>query len=73
MFGLQVALMFGNLVVVEQVFSWPGIGLYLSQAFSASDLPAVLGVALVFASTYLLLTALIEAAQAWLDPRIAAS
>ena len=73
MFGLQVALMFGNLVVVEQIFSWPGIGLYLSQAFSASDLPAVLGVALVFASTYLLLTALIEAAQAWLDPRIAAS
>jgi peptide/nickel transport system permease protein/dipeptide transport system permease protein len=70
MFGLQVAMMFGNLVVVEQIFSWPGVGLYLLQAFAASDLPAVLGVALVFATAYLLLTALIDAAQAWIDPRI---
>jgi peptide/nickel transport system permease protein/dipeptide transport system permease protein len=72
MFGLQVAMMFGNLIIVEQIFSWPGLGLYLLQAFGASDLPAVLGVALVFACAYLLLTALIEEAQAWLDPRIAA-
>jgi peptide/nickel transport system permease protein/dipeptide transport system permease protein len=73
MVGLQVAMMFGNLVIVEQIFSWPGVGLYLLQAFAASDLPAVLGVAVVFAAAYLLLTALIEEAQAWLDPRIGRS
>jgi len=70
MFGLQFALMFTNLLIVELIFSWPGLGYYLVQSFAASDLPAVLGVALVFAVAYLLLTSLIEAAQGWLDPRL---
>ena len=73
MVGLQVALMFSNLAVVEEIFSWPGLGLYLLQSFASSDLPAVLGVALVFAMAYLLLAALIELGQALLDPRIGAT
>jgi len=72
MFGLQFALMFTNLVIVEQIFSWPGIGFYLLQSFASSDLPAVLGVAIVFATFYLLLTTIIELLQAVLDPRLSA-
>lgn len=70
MIGLQVALLFGNLLVVERVFGWPGLGLYAVQAFTNSDLPAVLGIALVFGAIYILANILVEIAQSLLDPRI---
>ncbi|KQN74845.1 ABC transporter permease [Devosia sp. Leaf64] len=71
MLGLQVGLLFGNLLIVERVFAWPGLGLYTVQSFATSDLPAVLGVALVFGAFYILVTMLVEIAQSLADPRIA--
>ena len=71
MLGLQVGLMYGNLLIVERVFSWPGLGLYTVQSFSSSDLPAVLGVALVFGAFYICVTMLVEVMQSLADPRIA--
>lgn len=71
MLGLQVGLMFGNLLIVERVFAWPGLGLYTVQSFATSDLPAILGVALVFGAFYILVTMLVEIAQSLADPRIA--
>lgn len=71
MLGLQVGLLFGNLLIVERVFAWPGLGLYTVQSFATSDLPAVLGVALVFGAFYILVTMLVEVAQSLADPRIA--
>lgn len=70
MAGLQVGLLFANLLVVEQIFAWPGLGLYTTQSLGASDLPGVLGVALVFGVAYVVLNALVDVAQAWVDPRI---
>ncbi|MGX5850049.1 ABC transporter permease [Mesorhizobium sp. PL10] len=70
MLGLQIRLLFGNLLVVERVFGWPGLGLYTVQAFASADLPAVLGVALVFGILYILANTLIEIAQSIADPRI---
>jgi ABC-type dipeptide/oligopeptide/nickel transport system permease component len=71
MIGLQVGLLFGNLLVVERVFAWPGLGLYTVQAFTSSDLPAVLGVSLVFGTIYILVNIVIEIGQSIADPRIA--
>jgi ABC-type dipeptide/oligopeptide/nickel transport system permease component len=70
MLGLQVAVLFNNLLIVERLFSWPGLGLYTVQAFAAADLPAVLGVALVVAVTYLATAAVIDVVRAILDPRL---
>ncbi|WP_095088273.1 ABC transporter permease [Mesorhizobium sophorae] len=70
MLGLQVRLLFGNLLVVERVFGWPGLGLYTVQAFASADLPAVLGVAIVFGILYILVNTLIEIGQSMADPRI---
>jgi ABC-type dipeptide/oligopeptide/nickel transport system permease component len=70
MLGLQVGLLYGNLLIVERIFSWPGLGLYTVQSFNSSDLPAVLGVALVFGAFYIFVTILIEIAQSLADPRI---
>ena len=70
MLGLQIRLLFGNLLVVERVFGWPGLGLYTVQAFASADLPAVLGVAIVFGILYILANTLIEIGQSMADPRI---
>ncbi|BAB48459.1 ABC transporter permease [Mesorhizobium japonicum] len=70
MLGLQIRLLFGNLLVVERIFGWPGLGLYTVQAFASADLPAVLGVAIVFGILYILANALIEIGQSLADRRI---
>lgn len=70
MLGLQIRLLFGNLLIVERVFGWPGLGLYTVQAFASADLPAVLGVALVFGILYILANTLIEIGQSMADSRI---
>lgn len=70
MLSLQVRLLFGNLLIVERVFGWPGLGLYAVQAFASADLPAVLGVAIVFGMLYILVNTLIEIGQSMADPRI---
>lgn len=70
MVGLQVGLLFANLLIVERIFAWPGLGLYTVQAFAASDLPAVLGVSLAFGGFYILVNILIDLLQATIDPRV---
>ncbi len=71
MLGLQVGLLYGNLLIVERIFSWPGLGLYTVQSFASSDLPAILGIAMVFGAFYILVTMLVEVLQSVADPRIA--
>lgn len=70
MIGLQVGLLFGNLLIVERVFAWPGLGLYTVQALASSDLPAVLGASLMFGTIYILVNILVEVGQIVADPRI---
>ncbi|MFC5757833.1 ABC transporter permease [Rhizobium sp. GCM10022189] len=71
MLALQVRLLFGNLLVVELVFGWPGLGLYMVHSLASADLPAVLGVTLVLSVFYLAVSLVIEVFQTALDPRIA--
>ena len=65
--------MFNNLLIVEVMFAWPGLGMYTVQAFRSADLPAVLGAALVFAAVYLVLAAVIDILRAVIDPRLSLS
>ncbi len=70
MLGLQSGLMLAGVVVVETVFSWPGIGLYASQAIPVADFPAIAGVALVIGAAYVVINGLVDVLQAVADPRI---
>jgi peptide/nickel transport system permease protein/dipeptide transport system permease protein len=70
MVGLQVAFLFGNIVIIERIFAWPGLGLYTAQALSYPDLPAVLGVSMVFGASYVVINAVVDLLQAWADPRV---
>jgi peptide/nickel transport system permease protein/dipeptide transport system permease protein len=70
MSGLQARLLFGNMLIVERIFAWPGLGMYMVQSLSYSDLPAILGVALVLGGLYVAVGMIVEIAQRLADPRI---
>jgi peptide/nickel transport system permease protein len=69
--GLQVGLMFAGVVVIEQIFAWPGIGLYTVQSIPRTDFPAIAGVTLVLGAAYVIVNAVVDILQAVADPRIA--
>ena len=71
MAGLQLGFVFAGVVVVEFVFSWPGLGDYLAQSIPAADYPAILGVTLVLGAVYIVTNAVVDILQVIADPRIA--
>lgn len=70
MAGLQVGLMFAGVLVIEQIFAWPGVGLYMAQSIPVADFPAIAGVTLCLGFGYVLINALVDVLQAWADPRL---
>jgi peptide/nickel transport system permease protein len=71
MTGLQVGLMFSGVLVVEQVFGWPGIGQYIAQSIPVADFPAIAGVTLLLGAFYVAINTVVDLLQAAADPRIA--
>jgi peptide/nickel transport system permease protein len=69
--GLQVGLMFAGVVVIEQIFAWPGIGFYTVQSIPRSDFPAIAGVTLVLGAAYVIVNTIVDILQVVADPRIA--
>jgi peptide/nickel transport system permease protein len=73
MLGLQSAQMLGGSVVIESVFSVPGLGRLAQEAVAARDTPLLLGIILVSAVLVILINLLVDIAYAVLDPRVGAS
>lgn len=71
MTGLQVGLMFSGVLVVEQVFGWPGIGQYIAQSIPVADFPAIAGVTIMLGAIYVFINTAVDLLQAAADPRIA--
>jgi peptide/nickel transport system permease protein len=69
----QIGLVFGNLlagaVVVETVFSWPGLGQFAYNSILQSDYNAIMGFTLITGSAFIAVNLLVDIAQAVLDPR----
>jgi peptide/nickel transport system permease protein len=68
--GLQLAVLIGGTVVLENVFAIPGMGRYLLDAISNRDYPIVQAVILVFATLIIFSNLVIDILYAWLDPNI---
>lgn len=62
--------MLGGVVLVETVFSWPGLGRYTLDAILASDFPAIQGAILLVTTLYVLLYLLLDIGVALIDPRV---
>ena len=58
---------------IETVFSWPGLGRYAFQSTLALDFPAILGITLLVAVTYLLVNLVVDISYAIIDPRLVRS
>jgi peptide/nickel transport system permease protein len=67
--GLQVGNLLGGAVLIETIFSWPGIGALIYTAISARDLRVVEGATVVIAVTFVVLNVLVDLLQMIVDPR----
>ncbi|WP_342241919.1 ABC transporter permease [Inquilinus sp. OTU3971] len=67
--GLQAIYLVEGVVVVESIFAYPGIGHALVHAIIERDVPMVQGTALAMGLIFVAITAGVDAATAWLDPR----
>lgn len=68
--GLQFGALMGQAVVVEKLFSWPGIGSLLVDSVLQRDIPAVQGSILVVVLAFLAINLLIDVLYGVIDPRI---
>lgn len=68
--GLSVAAGFGSLVIMEQVFSIPGLGSYTVSALANRDYPAIQAVVLVVGMVFTIANLVVDLSYSLLDPRI---
>lgn len=67
--GISLGTLIGSTVIVEYLFSLPGMGTLIVSAASQGDFPMVQGAALVIAALYVLINAAIDLVYGYLDPR----
>ncbi|HPQ94037.1 MAG: ABC transporter permease [Thiothrix sp.] len=67
--GVQLITLIEGIVMLESLFSWPGIGHGLAHAIFARDIPMIQGAALVMGLAFVVLNALIDLVCYSLDPR----
>lgn len=68
--GLQLGFLLGGAVVVETVFSWPGIGKLLVDSIMVKDFSMIQGCVLVIGATFAIINIGVDLAYAAIDPRI---
>jgi len=68
--GLQFGGLLGGAVITETVFGLPGIGRYAVNSINYLNMPAVIGVTLMFAFMYMLVNLMVDIVYSALDPRI---
>lgn len=69
-FSLQFGYLLGWVALVETVFSWPGIGLYLYNALQSLDYAPILAVTLIVSATFIVVNLISDLLYPLLDPRL---
>lgn len=68
--GMEIPVLFGGAVIIEQVFSWPGLGLMTMSAITSRDYPVIMGVCLLSAIVVLAANLITDILYALADPTI---
>jgi peptide/nickel transport system permease protein len=68
--GLQAPVLIGGTVIIERIFSLPGMGRLLMDGVTGKDHPLVNGIVVLFAVCMVLLNLMIDLAYAFLDPKV---
>ncbi|WP_100399163.1 nickel ABC transporter permease [Bacillus sp. FJAT-44742] len=69
-FGISIGYMLSGTIIVESVFSWPGIGRYFVSAILNRDYPVIQFSVMFMAITFMLINLLVDIIYAYLEPRI---
>ena len=70
MLGIVLGYLLAGNVIVETVFSWPGVGQYAYGAVTSNDFNAIQGFILMVATIYVVLNLTIDVLYAIIDPRV---
>ena len=68
--GLQFGSLLGGTVLIETVFSWPGIGRLLVESILARDYPVIQGSILVFALLFIIINLIVDLLYGLIDPKV---
>ena len=71
--GLQLSGLLGGVVIIEQIFSIPGLGTYMLRALSAPDVPVIQAVTLTFVIIHVVMNLVVDISYGFLNPRVRAS
>jgi peptide/nickel transport system permease protein len=70
LFGLNIPILIGGTVIVEQIFVLPGMGLLMFDAINQRDYPIITGLMLIIGLVVLLVNLLVDLSYGFLDPKI---
>jgi len=70
--GMNAAIAVAGTAVIEQVFAWPGVGRLIVESVAARDVTSTTGLVILTTILYVLILLLVDAAYAFIDPRIKA-
>lgn len=70
MMGLQFGFLLGGSIVVEAVFSWPGMGSLLVEAVKMRDYPVIQGLILLFSFEFILINLIVDVLYGLINPTI---
>lgn len=68
--GLQVGAILGGTVILETIFSIPGMGTLIAEGVRQRDYPVVMGSVIVFASVFIFVTIIVDLLYGVIDPRV---
>ncbi len=68
--GLVAGYLIAGNIIIEKIFSWPGIGQYLATAISQSDLDVVQGFVIIVGIGYVTINLIVDLLYSVADPRI---
>ncbi|MBQ8082278.1 MAG: ABC transporter permease [Clostridia bacterium] len=68
--GMEIPVLFGGSIIIEQIFSWPGLGLITMNAITGRDYPVIMGVSLLSAVVVLAANLITDILYALADPTI---
>lgn len=68
--GIQFGTLLGGAVLVEAIFTWPGLGRLIEEAISGRDYPVVQVLLLLSVAVFVVTQLVTDVVHAWLDPRI---
>ena len=68
--SMRFAALLGGTAIIEQVFSYPGIGKIILEGITSKDYPVVQGGIIVLSFSFILINLVVDILYKWLDPRI---